>query len=175
LEVFALTRLQTRTGEGSDFSQVFGRRPDYARVFFQSYNEIVRLVDPILFELGRARAAQLNGSAFDVALRFQPAIDAGLSEEKIRSVSDYATSPLFSEDERAWIEFVEQFTIQSSMIDDDMCNRVLKFLSPEQFALHTRAHWAAEGVQRFCVVLDIAQGDSVPPELKDFVRAPVTQ
>jgi alkylhydroperoxidase family enzyme len=175
LEVFALSRLQTRTGEGPEFSQAFGRRPDYARVFFQSYNEIVRLIDPILFELGRVRAARLNGSTFDVALRFQPAIDAGLSEEKVQSLSDYATSPLFSEAERAWIEFVEQFTIQSSVIDDDMCNRVLKFMSPEEFALHTRAQWAAEGVQRFCGVLDIALGDSVPSELHDFVLAPVEQ
>jgi alkylhydroperoxidase family enzyme len=166
-----VTRLQDGEGAPSDFDAVFGRRPKYSEAFFASFSQVASLVDPVLFELGRLRSAQLIGSTFDLSLRFEPALAAGLTEEKIAAIRDYPTSPLFSKEERAWIEYVEQFTIQSSAIDDEMCSRLIQQLGEEQFALHTRAHWAAESVQRACAVLDIQAGPSAPDQMKGFILA----
>ena len=165
-----MARLQNG-GTASDFDAIFGRRPKYAEVFFASYTQIVELIDPVLFEIGRLRSAQLNGSKFDLALRFKPAVEAGLLPQKIDALPGYPSSPLFSEAERKWLDYVEQFTIQASAIDDDMCSQLVELLGEEQFALKARAQWAAEAVQRACAVLDIGPGDSAPELLQNFVVA----
>ena len=49
--------------------------------------------DPALLELARLRIAKLLGHTADLHRRSRRAIDAGLSEEKVRDVTSWPTSP----------------------------------------------------------------------------------
>ena len=80
----------------------------------QDYNRSIERVDPVLIELCRLRMATLLGSKLDLSLRYKPATEAGLTEEKVRELSSYYKSPLFTERERRCIDFAEQFALQSS-------------------------------------------------------------
>ena len=49
---------------------------------------------------------------------------AGASEDKVRQVAAFATSPLFSERERAALSFAEALTITGQKVTDELFARV---------------------------------------------------
>ena len=49
---------------------------------------------------------------------------AGATEEKVRQVAQFATSPLFSERERAALRFAEALTITGQKVTDELFGRV---------------------------------------------------
>jgi alkylhydroperoxidase family enzyme len=157
----------------TELDRFWGLRPRFYELFLQEYNKSARRVDPVIFELCRLRMAQVFESDFDLALRFGPAQEAGLNEDKIAALSSYFTSPLFSDRQRACIAFAELFAIQSSAITDEDCARVQEHLSPKEFVLLTKALGKVDQLQRCCVAVDIRFDGTVPPMLDSFVSASV--
>lgn len=51
----------------------------------------------------------------------------GLSDEKILALTDYATSPLFSEVERVTLEYADAMTITGREVDDALFARLRQF------------------------------------------------
>jgi alkylhydroperoxidase family enzyme len=155
----------------TELDRFWGLRPRLYELFLGEYNKAARRVDPVIFELCRLRMAETFGSDFDLALRYRPALEAGLSEEKIAALSSYFTSPSFSDRERACIAFAEQFAIQSTGITDDDCARLQQHLSPKEFVLLTKALGKVDQLQRCCAAMDIRFEGTVPPMLVGFVPA----
>lgn len=152
--------------------QVWGKRPAYYDVFMADFNASMRHADPVLAELCRIRIAQLVESAFDLSLRFVPAQSAGLDEAKIAQLTQYPDSPLFSERERAALEFAEQFAIASSTISDEDVQRVQAHLSAEEFIYLTKALGVIDQFARANSAFRLGAADAVPSTLPDFVPAP---
>ena len=57
---------------------------------------------------------------------------AGLSDEKIRALDDYATSPLYSEDERIALEYADAITLSDRDVDDALFARVREHYDEDQ-------------------------------------------
>lgn len=53
--------------------------------------------------------------------------ELGVSEEKILALSDYATSPLYSEVERVSLEYADCMTITGREVSDELFARLRQF------------------------------------------------
>jgi alkylhydroperoxidase family enzyme len=56
----------------------------------------------------------------------------GLSDEKIESLQDYATSPLYSEAERVALEYADSMTITGREVSDEFFSRLREFYDDDQ-------------------------------------------
>ena len=166
-----MTRITNLAAGETELDQVWGLRADYYRLFIDDYVRSLRRLDPALVELCRIRIAQLVESEFDQALRYRPAVEAGLTETKLAEVTDYPTSPLFTERERAVLEFTEQFVIQSSSISDDDCARLQQHITAEEFIHLTKALSVMDQFARANSAFQIATSAAVPTTLPDFTVA----
>ena len=166
-----MTRIKNLSVGATELDQVWGLRADYYHVFIEDYLRSLRRLDPVLVELCRIRIAQLVESGVDAALRYRPAVEAGLTEAKLAELTDYPTSPLFSERERAVLEFTEQFVIQSSSISDDDCARLQEHISPAEFIYLTKALSVMDQFARANSALRIAALAEAPSLMPDFTVA----
>ena len=51
----------------------------------------------------------------------------GVSDEKIRALGDYATSPLYTEAERVALEYADAITLSDRDVGDDLFARIRRF------------------------------------------------
>ena len=88
----------------------------------------------------------------------------GASEEKIAQVAQAATSALFSERERAALEYAEAMTVTGRRVDDALFARVRKHFSEAQIVELTAAVALENFRSKFNTALGIeAQGFCVRP------------
>ena len=157
----------------TELDQVWGHRQKYFELFMDDYVQSVRRADPVLVELARIRIAQLVESDFDAGLRYKAAAEAGLTEDKISEITDYPTSGLYTERERAALEFTEQFALQSSSISDEDCARLQLHISAEEFIYLVKALSSVDQFARANSALRIQPSEQVPPALaEDFTVRP---
>lgn len=164
-----MSRVSSVVDGPTALDQVWGKRREYYDVFMSDYIASLRRADPVLTELCRVRIAQLVESAFDLSLRWGPARAAGLSETKIADVTRYPESELFSDRERAVLEFAEQFAIQSSSISDDDVLRVQAYLTPEDFIYLTKALGVMDQFARSNSAFRLGAAETVPSTMPGFV------
>jgi len=159
---FVVAWLKTVAAEGP-LEAVLGTDPelfDHVRgVVATFWTE--RLVDPTVLELCRLRIAALVRCDAELRLRYQPAIDAGLDEDKLRELPRHYDSDRFTEFERACLAFTEQFVIDAHGIDDEMFERVSSALSTESMAAFVSALAYFEGIARMKLMLGIEPPDEI--------------
>jgi alkylhydroperoxidase family enzyme len=85
---------------------------------FYSVFWVEGLVDPVLLELIRLRVAMLHGVQSELVLRYDAAIERGLTEQKVEALPSWPTSPLYSELERQVLRLAEQFVIDPHGVTD---------------------------------------------------------
>jgi alkylhydroperoxidase family enzyme len=163
-----MTRVKNLVDGPTELDRVWGLRDDYYRLFMADYRKALSNLDPVLVELCRLRVAQMVESPFDLSVRYLPAIDAGLSEQKISVLGDYPTSPHFTDRERTALEFTEQWVIQSSSIADENVQRLLTVLSPEEFIYFCKALSVMDQFARANAIFAIEPNDAVPETMPDF-------
>ena len=56
----------------------------------------------------------------------------GVATEKIKSVADYATSPLYTEAERVALEYADAMTITGRDVSDELFARLREFYTDEE-------------------------------------------
>jgi alkylhydroperoxidase family enzyme len=166
-----MTHVQAVTEGPTELDRVYGLRSQYYALFMEDYNRSITRVEPVLVELCRLRMAMLLGSKLDLSLRYEPAVAAGLTEEKVRDLSNYGTSPLFTERERRCLELAEQFVVQSSGIGDEDVARVQAVLQPEEFIYWVKALSVMDQLQRGCAAFDIQPSEAVPATMSHFKLA----
>ncbi len=111
--------------------------------------------DPALLELARLRIATLLGHSADLDRRTPRAVDAGLSEDKVREVASWPTSPRFTARERACLAFTEQFVIDANGVTDELVAEVTAHLGAAGCYAFTEAVSVLETFARACLVLGI--------------------
>ena len=83
----------------------------------------------------------------------------GASEDKIRAIAEFATSPLFDEVERDALAYAEAMTITGQRVSDDFFARIRKHFSEPQIVELTAAVALENFRSKFNVALGIeAQG-----------------
>ncbi len=68
-------------------------------------------LDPILYELVKIRASQLNGCAFCIDMHTRDTRAHGETEQRIHLLSAWRESPLYTERERAALAWTEALTL----------------------------------------------------------------
>ena len=164
-----MTRVINLAPGPTELDQVWGLRDDYYKLFMEDYNKSIGRNDPVLVELCRLRIAQLVQSRFDLALRYSPAVRAGLTDEKTAALPRYPTSEEFTERERVCLEFTEQFVIQSSAISDEDVARVMTVLTPEEFIYLCKALSVMDQFARASSAFRLEPPPVVPPTMPDFL------
>jgi alkylhydroperoxidase family enzyme len=112
--------------------------------------------EPELLELMRLRMAQLLRCEVGLERRSPEAIAAGLTEEKATTVADWPVSPLFSEKERCWLGFTEQWIGDVNGITDEMFEPLLEHNSPAECNQIVFSLWPIEQSLRLSAVLGLS-------------------
>ena len=58
--------------------------------------------------------------------------ELGVSDEKILALADYASSPLYSDKERAALAYADAMTITGRDVDDDLFARLREFFNDDE-------------------------------------------
>ena len=120
-----------------------------------------RLIDPVVLELCRLRVAQLLGCASELAIRWQPARDAGLDDGKIALLSRWPTDPSFTDAERACLTVAERFVLDPHGLTDDEAAAARAHLGDAGVVALLEALALFDGLARFRVMLGVApEGDA---------------
>jgi AhpD family alkylhydroperoxidase len=80
------------------------------------FEEFIKVsgIDPILYELIKIRASQLNGCAFCLDMHTSDFRKMGESEQRIYLLSAWRDAPIYTEAERAVLELTEAVTLISN-------------------------------------------------------------
>lgn len=84
-------------------------------------------IPPLLRELIKIRASQINGCAYCLDMHTQEALKIGETSRRIFAVSAWKESPLFSEKERMVLQLTEEVTlISTDGVSDETYDNVAK-------------------------------------------------
>ena len=90
-------------------------------------------LEPSLWQLVKIRASQINGCAYCIHMHTRDARAEGESEERLYLLSAWRESPLYSERERAALEWTEALTqISETRAPDDVFERVRRQFTEEE-------------------------------------------
>jgi len=120
--------------------------------------------DPLTLELCRLRIAQIHGDRGQLALRQEPALAAGLTEEHVAALDDYLTSPVFTAHQRHCLAYAEQYVIDVHGITDADAAAVKQEMSDDQYVAFTVALGLFDGLGRMRLALGVDErgNGSVP-------------
>lgn len=92
-------------------------------------------LEPVLVELVRARASQLNGCAYCVDMHTRDALKAGDSQQRLFSLPVWRETPFFTARERAALELTEAGTrLTDGPVPDDVFDRAAAEFSETELA-----------------------------------------
>lgn len=97
----------------------------HAMMALENYGKTCSL-DPLLKELIKIRASQINGCAYCLDMHTEDAMKIGESQRRIFALSVWHESHLFSEKERALLYLTEEVTkISEKGVTDEAYNKVV--------------------------------------------------
>ncbi len=89
--------------------------------------------DPLLRELVRIRASQLNGCAYCIDMHTKDARAIGETEQRLYALPAWRETPFFTPRERAALAFTETVTLAAeSRVPDDAYDEVAAHFSPDE-------------------------------------------
>jgi AhpD family alkylhydroperoxidase len=121
-------------------------------------------LDPLLLELVRMRASQLNGCAYCLDMHSKDARARGEDEQRLHVLAGWREAPLFSPRERAALAWCEALTLLSQNgAPDDLFAEMEAHFSPQEIAALTFQIAAINGWNRLAVSLRTPVGDYISP------------
>jgi AhpD family alkylhydroperoxidase len=109
--------------------------PKLAHAYLHLENTVRAAVDPVLYELIKTRASQLNGCAFCVDMHTKDARAAGETEQRLYLLSAWREAPLYTTRERAALALTEAVTLVSeTQVPDEVWDEAAKEFSAEELA-----------------------------------------
>ena len=110
------------------FREVLADRAPVADQLEKIHGLAWEVADPVLLDLCRLRIAMLLGCHSELEV-----LNSDLDSDKIASLSQWATSGLFSEREKSCLRFTEEFIVDVSQIPDSSAFAVRDHLGEEGF------------------------------------------
>jgi AhpD family alkylhydroperoxidase len=147
-------------------------RLDYKQEFAQGFEAMRALeaairrsdLEPLLLELVKLRASQLNGCAHCLDMHAKDARARGEEEQRLHVLAAWREAPFYSERERAALAWCESLTLlPQNDAPDDVYAEVEAQFSPQEIAALTYQIVAINGWNRLAVGLRAPVGDYVSP------------
>ncbi|MFJ8039991.1 carboxymuconolactone decarboxylase family protein [Kitasatospora sp. NPDC096147] len=109
--------------------------PEWYRAMIGMDRESRTLVDPVLAELVRTRASQLNGCAYCVDMHAIDARRGGEQEHRLYALPVWRETPYFTAAERAALALTEAVTlIADGPVPDEVYQEAEKHFAPAELA-----------------------------------------
>ena len=125
----------TATGTRGDWWTVFALVPDclmHAVQGFGFYRSTDRKIDPVLRELGQARAGWVKASQFVFSQHCKSLRGLGVLERKIAAVPFWSVAECFDARERAVLAYTDCLCAQGGRTPDEVFDALKSFLSDEE-------------------------------------------
>jgi AhpD family alkylhydroperoxidase len=88
-------------------------------------------IDPVLLELIKMRASQINGCAYCIDMHSKDARAAGETEQRLYGLSAWRETPYFTESERAVLALTEAVTLVSeTQVPTNVIDAAAAFFAP---------------------------------------------
>ena len=132
-------------------------RLKYAKVASRGYRAMAALQDyvddcglePLLLELVKMRASQINGCAYCIDMHSKDARAMGESEQRLYELNAWRETPFYTKRERAALLWTEELTlISQGHAPDAVYNEVRQYFSEEELVNLTLAIVAINGWNR---------------------------
>ncbi len=121
-------------------------------------------LEPLLLELVKIQASQLNGRAHCLEMHTKDARALGESDDRMHLVAAWDEAPHFTERERAALAWCETLTLlPSAGAPDAVYEQAAGVFSDEEIVALTFAVVAINGCNRLAVGLRADVGDYEPP------------
>ncbi|MCX2486756.1 carboxymuconolactone decarboxylase family protein [Pedobacter sp. MR2016-24] len=91
-------------------------------------------VDPILLELIKMRASQINGCAFCLNMHAADARKIGETEQRLYLLNAWRETTLFTKEEEAVLALTEEVTLISNHVADSTYNKAASLFSEHDLA-----------------------------------------
>lgn len=125
----------TEAGTRGDWWPAFANVPDileHAVQGFGVYQSPRRTLDPVLRELGQARAGYAAGSQFVFSQHCKSCRALGMSEEKISAIPSWEVATCFSPAERAVLAYTDALVYDNGRVADGVFEALSSHLSDEE-------------------------------------------
>jgi AhpD family alkylhydroperoxidase len=124
-------------------------------------------LEPILLELVKTRASQINGCAFCLDMHTKDARAHGETEQRLYALSAWRETPFYSERERAALAWTEAVTLVSEThVPDDVYEQARKQFSEQELANLTLAIIAINGWNRLAISFRTVPGTYQPRKVE---------
>ena len=146
-------------GDGAtSFDDTFALRPELHDAYreFEDVFWTRDLFDPVVLELCRLRCAQLLRADDALAVRTPAAVVAGLTEELVSALSDWATDDRFGALARASLAVAEQFVLDPHGVTAEQRAAVVACVGDAGLVALVEALALFDGFTRFRVILATA-------------------
>src|SRR5919109_3546855 len=149
-------------------------RLKYARVAPNGYRAMAALqsyvddcgLEPLLLELVKMRASQINGCAYCLDMHSKDARALGETEQRLYALNAWRETPFYSERERAALEWTEAVTLVSQThVPDEVYEQVRKQFSDKELLDLTFAIVAINSWNRLAISLRAVPGTYQPKKL----------
>jgi AhpD family alkylhydroperoxidase len=91
-------------------------------------------VDPILLELIKMRASQINGCAFCLNMHSADARKIGETEQRLYLLNAWRETTLFTKEEEAVLALTEEITLISNHVSNETYNKAASFFDEKTLA-----------------------------------------
>jgi len=152
--------------------EVDERRLDYTTALPAGFEAMLALetavrrsrLEPLLLELVKLRASQINGCAYCLDMHSKDARAIGEDEQRLYVVAAWREAPFYSARERTALAWCEALTLlPEAGAPDDVYAELAAQFSPEEIAALTFQIVAINGWNRLAVGLRTPVGDYVSP------------
>jgi AhpD family alkylhydroperoxidase len=135
-------------------------RLQYSKVAPEGYRAMATLnryveecgLEPLLLELVKMRASQINGCAYCIDMHSKDARALGETEQRLYALNAWRETPFYSERERAALLWTEELTLLSERhADDAVYAEVSQYFTDEEMVNLTLAIVVINGWNRLAV------------------------
>jgi AhpD family alkylhydroperoxidase len=124
-------------------------------------------LDPLLVDLVKMRASQINGCAYCLDMHSKDAMARGETAQRLFGLDAWRETPYYTERERAALEWTEALTLVSEThVPDEAFAAVKGQFSDEEIVNLTLAVVAINGWNRFAIGFRAVPGEYVSPHGK---------
>ncbi|MFO7323900.1 MAG: carboxymuconolactone decarboxylase family protein [Chloroflexota bacterium] len=122
-------------------------------------------LEPLLLELVKIRASQINGCAYCIDMHTKDARMLGETEQRLYALSAWRETPFYSERERAALKWTEALTLlPQNDVPDELYEEMRQHFSEKELADLTLAIITINGWNRLAISFRLVPGSYQPKQ-----------
>lgn len=147
------------------------KRLDYGKVAPKGMRGLLEIekyvanssLDPVIFELVKMRASQINGCAYCLDMHSKDARAAGETEQRLYLLNAWREAPFYTDKERAALAWTEALTLVAQQhISDELYEEVASHFDEQELMALTMTVIGINGWNRLAIAFESEVGGYEP-------------